>query len=113
MNDVEFLGEELREAITQFVVPLQTTRTVDRKAFDRIERSARLLSSKLKGNDLVSKSLLNQLYVTARVIRAEARFIEGESANLEKMADQIEMVFGLILLGESCDDRKPGVPRVI
>jgi len=113
MNDVESLGEELREAISRFVVPLQTIRTVDQKAFDRIEHLARLLSRKLKGNDLVSKSLLKELYVTATIIRAEAPYIKSEAAGLEKMAGQIEMIFGLILRGESCDDRKPGVPRVI
>jgi hypothetical protein len=47
------------------------------------------------------------------MIRAEAPYVKGESANLGKMADRIHKIFDLILWGESCDDRKPGVPRVI
>jgi hypothetical protein len=112
MNNVEMLGEELREAITQFIVPLQTTRTVNQLAFDKLEHAARLLAAKLKGSDLVSKSLLKELYATAGIIRAEAPYIKGETAKLEKMAGQIQMIFDVILWGESCDDRKPGVPRV-
>lgn len=107
------IGKDLREAISQFIVPLQTSRVVAREAFDKLNQSARLLASTLKDIDSVSKSLLNELYVTFKVIRTEAQFIKEESANLEKMADQIEMTFDLILRGESCDDRKPGVARIV
>lgn len=79
----------------------------------RIDHLAQLLAGKLKDNDLLSKSLLNELYLTAKVIRAEAQYIKGESTSLGEMADRIEMIFGLILRGESCDDRKPGVPRIV
>lgn len=113
MNDIEILGNNLREAISQFVAPLQTSRVVDREAFHKIDHLAQLLAGKLKDNDLLSKSLLNELYLTAKVIRAEAQYIKGESTSLGEMADRIEMIFSLILRGESCDDRKPGVPRIV
>lgn len=112
MNDVEVIGEELREAITQFLVPLRTVRIVDQFAFDKLEHAARLLTAKLKGNDLISKSLLKELYATAGIIRAQAPYLKAETAKLEQMADQIQMIFDLIIWDESYDDRKSGVPRV-
>jgi len=112
MRDVGAIGSELRKAIFEFILPLQTTRIVDREAFDRLDQSARSLAVVLKGNDLLPRALLNDLHVAGRVIRREAPYIKGESRNLEEMADRLEMTFDLILLGESHEDRTPGVPRI-
>ena len=112
MSDVKKLGEELRSAVTQFLFPLRTAKRVNRIAFEELEHFACLLAAELKSSDVVSKSLLNELYSTVGIIRAEAPYVKGETDNLRKMADKIQVIFDGILCGESCDDRKPGVPRV-
>jgi hypothetical protein len=113
MNEIDQVADELRKNITNFIVPLQTTRVVRADAFEAINRSARTLARILRGSPLVQKSLLNELFVTAQILRAEAPYLKGESAKLSGMADQIETTFALILKGEAHEDRVPGVPRVI
>lgn len=113
MMDINSIGEKLSKNIGEFLVSIQTTRAVNRDAFEVIDQSAQQLARALKGVDLVPKALLNELHVTAKVLRAEAPYIKAGSPTLEEMANRIEMTFDLILRGECHDDRKPGVPRVI
>ena len=107
------IAPELREAITRFVVPLQRMQGVNASAFERVYALAVELMRSYKGKDLVSKSLLNELYTTSRVIRAESVHGKIDRQVLEQMADKLEMCFGLLLLNEAPEDRKPGVPRII
>ena len=107
------IAPELREAITRFVVPLQTMQGVDAEAFERLHVLSTELMRSYKGKDLVSKSLLNEIYITSRVIRAESVHAKTDRQILEQMADKLEMCFGLLLLNEVPEDRKPGVPRII
>ena len=104
---------ELKEAITDFLVPLQTTRVIKQDAFERLHSSAKEICRQLKGNQLVPKSLLNEIYVTALVIKTEQSHFEDRAALLEEMSHQLEMCFILILKDESPEDRQPGVPRII
>jgi len=109
----EEIAPELREAFTSFFVPLQTTRRVDVAAFERLHALSVELLHSYKGKDLVSKSLLNELYSAPRIIRAESVHRKTGREMLEQMADKLEMCFGLLLLDETPEDRKPGVPRII
>ena len=106
-------GNAIREAVTKFLVPLQTTRIIRRDAFEELSNAVRALARALKGHDLVPKSLLNEIYTTMQVLRNEAPHFRGETAALEDMANQLEVILGLVLVGESPDDRVPGVPRTI
>jgi hypothetical protein len=105
------IAPELREAITRFVVPLQTTRSVDSAAFEHLQALTVELMHWYKGKDLVSKSLLNEIYTTSRIIQAESVHAKANREVLERMAAKLEMCFGLLLLNETPEDRKPGVPR--
>jgi len=117
MNSIEDIttihGNAIREAVTKFLVPLQTTRIIKRDAFEELANAVKAFAKALKGHDLVPKSLLNEIYTSMQVLRNEAPHFRGETATLEDMANQLEMVLGLILIGESPDDRVPGVPRII
>lgn len=113
MNQIEKLSDDLCRNISDFLIPLQTTRIVKRDAYEAVDQSARMLARALKGSSLVPKALLNELYVTVQILRAEAPYVKGEKAILESMANQIEMTFSLILKDEAHEDRLPGVPRVI
>jgi hypothetical protein len=88
-------------------------KAIDPQVFQEIHAQARLLACLLKDRELISKSLLNELHTAARILRAEAPYVKGQSVALVKMAEQLELTFDLILLGECHSDRVPGVPRVI
>jgi hypothetical protein len=106
-------GHRLREAVSTFLVPLQTTRVLKRNAFDALAVEVKDLAKLRKGHELVPKALLNEIYGTMQVLRNEAPYFKGETATLEDMANQLEMTLGLILVGESHEDRVPGVPRIV
>jgi hypothetical protein len=107
------IAPELREAITRFVVPLQTMQGVDALAFERLYAISVELMRSYKGKDLVSKSLLNELYTTSRIIRAESVHGKTDLQIIAQMADKLEMCFGLLLLNEVPEDRRAGVPRIV
>jgi hypothetical protein len=114
MNDrIEIVSIALREAITSFLVPIQTTRVIKDAEFERLYCAARELVVLLKGHDLVSKSLLNEFYAIMQVLRAEAPYFGKEQSKLQVMADQVELCFGLILEDETFEEQVSGVPRVV
>ena len=107
------ITERLRVAVTKFLVPLQTTRKVESTAFDELAESIKAISVVLKQQDLVPKGLLHEIYRSIRVIENEAVNMKQEEATLRKMANQLDVYFGMILGGESHEDRAPGIPRVV
>lgn len=113
MDKLDSLSATLREEITNFLVPLQTSRVVKFEAFENLHEIAKDLMRELVGTDRVSKSLLNELYVTALTIKAEAPYFGEQKEQLEQMGDSLEMCFSLILKNEVPEDRVPGVPRII
>ncbi len=103
----------IREAVTNLLVPLQTTRVIKHEAFMQLDEASKQLAKVLKTEEFVPKSVLNELYVSAQVLRNEAPYFRSETATLLSMANQLEMTLALILRGESHEDRIPNVPRVI
>lgn len=114
MNDpIALAAARFREAITRAIVPLQTTRTILADELITLEKTAGEVAKLLKGHDLVSKSLLNEFLVSARVLRNEAAFFGNERSRIEGVAQKIEDYLALILRDEVPGLRVPGVPRVI
>ncbi|WP_139236823.1 hypothetical protein [Rugamonas rubra] len=113
MNDLEFVQEDFKEKVGSFILAVQTMKIVDYKVAQDVVCQSKLLARLLKDKELVSKSILNELYTAARMLRTEAPFIKGHSDALVEMAEQLELTFYLILRGECHDDRVSGVPRVI
>lgn len=113
MNDLDQAHESFKQKVGEFLLAVQTTKAIDPQAFQGVDAQARLLARLLKNSEFISKSLLNELHTAARILRAEAPFVKGQSATLVKMAEQLELTFDLILRGECHSDRIPGVPRVI
>ena len=82
-HSIETTAAALREMITNAVVPLQTTRVFKADAFAAMEKEARELTRLLKGQELVSKRLLNELFVVVIVLRNEvSNRRRGSAANL-------------------------------
>ncbi|MFC5743194.1 hypothetical protein [Dyella tabacisoli] len=113
MTEVNTMREDLKERLFRFLLPIQTERYVDHRAFEDVISRADDAARLLKSYELVPKALLNDLHATSKVLRAEALHIKSETGAMLKMAERLEYVFDLILLGESLEDRIPGVPRII
>jgi hypothetical protein len=112
-DDIENAASDLRAAITDFLLPLQTSRVVRRDDFVRLRRHTHELMRLLKGRDLVSKALMNELFSVPLIIRAEIPYFKTDASDLDEMAGEIELCFSLLLKDEVPEDRIPGVPRII
>lgn len=114
MSEIEIFADDFRQKISDFLVPIQTSKFVSEEKFRAVQQALELVASKLKDRDLVSKSLLNEAYVTIKILRAEApHFNKDESMAIVNMANKLEFIFDLILKNETTDQRKPGVPRIL
>lgn len=111
--DIERIEYEIKEAVTGLLLPLQTKGEVDHGAFNRLHGLAQSLTSILKGQALVPKSLLNELYTAQLVLKSETGFHSSRKSDLEKMSHEIELCLSLILKDECTSDREPGIPRII
>lgn len=105
--------EDLKEKLFRFLLPIQTERYVDHRAFDEVIVRANDAARLLKSHELVPKAMLNDLHMASKILRAEASHIKHETEAMLKMAEKLELALDLILLGESKEDRIPGVPRII
>jgi hypothetical protein len=115
MKDSLYLaGEELKEAITDFIIPLQTTRKIDEYLFEKLHEASLQLVRVCKNEPEVPKALLQELQGTARILANEAVYLKNnEKEMLEDMAKKISLCLDLILLNEVPEDRVSGVPRII
>lgn len=114
MMNIEKLKDEFNQKATDFLVPIQTSKVVKLDCFESLRESLEKISLALKDIDLISKSLLNEVYVTIKILRGEAPyFSDNESRLMIYMANNLEYVFELILKNEAVGERKPGVPRIL
>lgn len=112
MTDAETIFERFKDELGGFLLKVQTTRVVDAEAFERLNADSRKLAQELRNQPLVPKSVLNEMRVATKILRAEAAYMRDEQGVMLDMANKLEMTFDLILLGEDHSDRSP-VPRII
>ncbi|BEV71187.1 hypothetical protein THUN1379_06690 [Paludibacterium sp. THUN1379] len=113
MNDTDKDLRDIQERVSEFLTPLCARKVIDKVAFENLENCVRCFARKIKGSELVPRSVLNEIKVTIGVLRAEAHCLGAEASITIDMANRLEMILDLILRGESPDDRIPGVPRII
>ena len=105
---------ELREAVSAFLLPLKTMQGVKKEAFARLESIATEATRICKSDDVLSKALLAEIFITARAIEPEEEYVAvADRAALRAMREKLEMLFHLLIYGESPDDRVPGIPRIL
>ena len=107
------IGGALRDAVTLFFVPLQTSRQIDEAAFRALHGEGLRLVRACKGREDVPKALLKELLVAYSILRNEAPYFGDKTSILEDMANKLESCFRLIISDEVPEDRQPGVPRII
>jgi hypothetical protein len=111
--DLKVLSETLDRDLYDFLLPITMSKPAVKAAFEKAERSAADVARALKGRDDLPRDVLRSIYKAIGVIRAQLPYQKEGRDELASMCNKLEMVFFLILEGESPDDRKPGVPRII
>ncbi|MDF9833469.1 hypothetical protein M2103_001693 [Ereboglobus sp. PH5-5] len=101
-----------RQAMMDFIGPIQTIRVIKDNEFEKLHAAAVMLMRAFKGKDCIPKDVLADLYMTYGVLRAEAPYFGENREKLEEMAGKIQTCFGLILGNEVPEDRQPGIPRI-
>ena len=70
MNETEVIIDELKQKIFDFLSLIQTTKEIDRNYFKSIQENLEFLMINLQGLDLVSKSFLNEIYLTIKILQS-------------------------------------------
>lgn len=113
MSEHEFFFQCMTLELSEFIQKIQLGRKLDVEAFERIYENSQKLTQELKYSPMVPKAVLNELRIATKVLRSEAVYMGKEEEASLDMAKKLEMMFDLILLGESHNDRIPGIPRII
>lgn len=111
MRSIYEIERDLKANVTAALVPLQTNKNLNFSAFQRLVELASEGAVVLKGNQQLPRSFINEIFVSEQVIRRECQY--QSDPRLLDTANQLKMIFGLILLGEIPSDRQPGVPRIL
>jgi hypothetical protein len=111
MNEFDQIGDELERHIFELILPLQTTKEIKEAAFNAADEAGRTLARLLKGHEMLPRKIIYALDMAAGTLENEAPYSHDEQKVLA-MSRAFRFTFGLILLGESHEDRKPGVARV-
>lgn len=113
MNDLILDLERLKGWTGRLLLSIQAERQIDLLAVREVIFCAKELARALKGCELIPRSILGELHRTIRVLRAELPYQKKGVDDASQVADEIELVFDLILRGECFEDRVLGVPRII
>ncbi|MGL5386825.1 MAG: hypothetical protein ACRDCA_13395 [Serratia sp. (in: enterobacteria)] len=111
MNTHLELLEELRKRTTDFIYPLTLEGVVVEVAFSNLLSFTENMTKIFKSEDFLPKSILRELLLTICAMKTHSQKINSDE--FYKMTFKIEKNFNLIIAGESIDDRKPRVPRII
>lgn len=110
--EVEDLQKRFLERLYGLLLGLQTDRRFAQDRLSDIEQDAENLCRVLKPYPDLPKMFLSNWRQGIGILRAEAPYLGEHTPRLLALADTLDMAFGLVLLGESAEDRAPGVFRI-
>lgn len=84
--------------------------TFDGDAFDALKLHLCQKAELIKGEHVISKQVLDCLLSAAKAIESRVEYVPAARAN-QARAGEFYMLLDLMVIGESCNDRQPGVPR--
>jgi len=84
----------------------------DKAAFDALKAYLCEKAELIKQEHVVSKQVVACLLEAAAVVESRAQWVEGARQNAH-LSTEFHNLLGVIAIGEGCNDRKPGVPRVV
>lgn len=76
MNKLDVLSRQFRQEITDLLVPIQTSKVIEKTEFESMRKTLEEISELLKDIEMVSKKLTNEIYVTIKVLRQEANLFK-------------------------------------
>lgn len=103
---------DLQELHRKSVDRLLTADTYDEGAFAALKEYLCEKAELIKGEHVISKQVLDCLLSAAKAIESRAEYVPTARAHRSK-ADEFYMLLDLMVIGEGCADRQPGVPRVM
>lgn len=109
VNDYDLELEELQR---RSVERLFSAESFDAAAFAALREHICGKAEALRNEFVISKQMLSCLRDASKAIRSRAEYIPAARENL-RVADDFEMLLDLLIAGEGCQDRQPGVPRII
>ncbi|MDP2226059.1 MAG: hypothetical protein Q8J78_01080 [Moraxellaceae bacterium] len=102
---------ELKDLYEKSVGQLMTD-YFDAAAFEALYHHLCSKSELIKAEHVISKQVLHSLLSAQQTIEGRASYMPAARQHLE-MARKFASLLGLIAIGEDCNDRVPGVPRII
>lgn len=112
MSELETYYTNLRNAISGFIVPVQTAKVINREKYEELVDSLMMISHELEGIDAISKSFISEIYFTIKIVRIEAEYFEEKDrSDLSCMADKLELIFDLILKDDTLRNRHSNKKR--
>jgi len=108
-NDYDLELEELQR---RSVGRLLSSESFDAAAFEELRMHICRKAESLRTEHVISKQILKCLREASSSIRNQAEHIPVLREGLS-MASNFELLLDLIIAGEGCGDRQPGVPRTL
>ncbi|MCI4645066.1 MAG: hypothetical protein MRY64_09805 [Hyphomonadaceae bacterium] len=102
-----------KDELSRLLQRLDVAQDIDVHAIERFESASREFTKQVKGELFIPKLVLWMMRSAMKTLRAEAQYAPNKQKAMLEIADDLEMTFDLVLLGEDHSDRIPGVPRVI
>jgi hypothetical protein len=109
VNDYDLELEELHRRAT---MRLLASESFDPAAFKALREHICRKAEDLRGEYVISKQILKCLREPSGVIRNQAEHVPAAREQLS-VADDFEILLDLLIAGEGCADRQPGVPRIL
>lgn len=109
VNNFDLELDELQRRATG---RLLTAETFDLDAFRALRAHICRKAEQLRDEFVISKQLLSCLRGASGAIRNQAPYVTAARDHLS-VADDFELLLDLIIAGEGCEDRRPGIPRIV
>lgn len=103
---------ELEELDRRATSRLLTADTFDLSAFRSLLGYLSEKAEAIKGEHVISKQVLGSMRAAASAIRSRATYVQQAHDNLG-LAAEFDILLDLMIIGESPQDRVPGVPRIV
>jgi len=88
------------------------TELFDLEAFLHLKKYLCAKLELIKEEHVVSKQVLGCILDVVSVLESRSEWMPEVAAN-KNLISEFYMLLGLIALGDGCNDRKPGMPRVV
>ncbi|TQI80080.1 hypothetical protein FHU10_5067 [Serratia fonticola] len=109
--DKDNILDLLKEKVSDYLYPLKMGGSINEEAFNELLNISEEATRLFKGDSLVPKRLLSEIYLVSVGVESENVYLKNKL--LSGFSEKIMNCFNLILAGESVDDKRDTGPRII